>query len=74
MFVLSRRSNESIVVTAEDGFHRAFKIKVISVHGGDVKLGIEVQPHCHVYPAESSPAELFCDDVPDLVCAQALCS
>jgi carbon storage regulator len=42
MLVLSRKSNESIVVGGSSGFDRLLKLTVIGVRGQTVKLGIEV--------------------------------
>jgi carbon storage regulator CsrA len=52
MLVLSRKNQESVVVGAADGFHRLFKVKVLEIRGGNVKLGFEVDPDVPVHRAE----------------------
>ena len=52
MLVLSRKSRESVVVGAADGFHRLLKVTVLGIHGTNVKLGIEVDPDVPVHRAE----------------------
>jgi carbon storage regulator CsrA len=42
MLVLSRKSNESIVIGGVSGFERLLKLTVIRIHVGTVRLGIEV--------------------------------
>ena len=42
MFVLSRRSRESVVVGGDDGIHRLLKVTVLDVSDGNVRLGFEV--------------------------------
>jgi carbon storage regulator CsrA len=44
MFVLSRKSRESVVVGGDDGIHRMLKVTVLGVSGGNVRLGFEVDP------------------------------
>jgi hypothetical protein len=47
MFVVSRKSEESVIV---DGFHspeRSLKVTVLEVKGGQVKLGIEINADAH---------------------------
>jgi carbon storage regulator len=41
MLVLTRRSNESIVIGKSNGVERLLKLTVLGVSGGTVKLGIE---------------------------------
>jgi carbon storage regulator len=41
MLVLSRRAQESVVVGSHDGSGRVFKVTVIRVRGGEVRLGFE---------------------------------
>ncbi len=52
MLVLSRKSQESVVIGGLDGFHRLFKVKVLKIHGANVKLGFEVDPDVPVNRAE----------------------
>jgi len=42
MFVMSRKSRESIVVGGATGFDRLLKVTVIDICGQTVKLGLEV--------------------------------
>jgi carbon storage regulator CsrA len=42
VFVLSRRSRESVVVGGDDGIHRLLKVTVLDVSDGNVRLGFEV--------------------------------
>jgi len=52
MLVLSRKSNESIVIGAANGIERLMKLTVIGVRGGTVKLGIEVPDNIPVHRLE----------------------
>ncbi|MGA2231466.1 MAG: carbon storage regulator [Tepidisphaeraceae bacterium] len=52
MLVLSRRSNESIVIGAPGGVDRLAKLTVIGVRGGTVKLAIEVDGDVAVHRLE----------------------
>jgi carbon storage regulator CsrA len=52
MLVLSRKSNESIVIGGSSGFERLLKLTVICVSGGMVKLGIEVADDVPVHAWE----------------------
>ena len=52
MFVLSRRSRESVVIGGDDGFHRLLKVTVLDIQGTDVKLGFEVDPGLPVRRSE----------------------
>jgi carbon storage regulator len=62
MLVLSRKSNESIVIGGSSGFERLLKLTVIHVSGGTVKLGIEV--------ADDVPVHRW--EVWERICAGAL--
>ena len=53
MFVLSRKSNESIVIGGSTGFERLLKLTVIGVSDGIVKLGIEVADNVPVHSWEA---------------------
>ncbi|RQV99032.1 carbon storage regulator [bacterium] len=52
MLVLSRKSRESVVVGAADGFHRMLKVTVLDIRGLNVKLGFEVDPEIPVHRLE----------------------
>ena len=52
MFVLSRKSQESVVVGGAGGFDRLLKIKVLEISGEKVKLGFEVDPEIPVHRLE----------------------
>ena len=52
MLVLSRKNQEAVVIGGSDGFHRLFKVKVLEIHGANVKLGFEVDPDVPVHRAE----------------------
>jgi carbon storage regulator CsrA len=52
MLVLSRKSQESVVIGGSDGFHRILKVKVLQIIGGRVKLGFEVDPSVPVHRGE----------------------
>jgi sRNA-binding carbon storage regulator CsrA len=53
MFVLSRKSRESVVVGGDDGIHRMFKVTVLGVSDGNVRLGFEVDPGVAVRHSET---------------------
>jgi carbon storage regulator CsrA len=40
--VLSRKSQEAVVVGASDGFAHVLKVTVLEIRGGRVRLGFEV--------------------------------
>ena len=42
MLVLTRKSQESVVVGGSAGFERLLKVTVIEIDGGKVRLGFEV--------------------------------
>lgn len=42
MLVLSRKSQEAVVVGAGDGFQHMLKVTVLDVSGGIVRLGFEI--------------------------------
>lgn len=42
MLVLSRKSQEAVVVGACDGFQHMLKVTVLNVSGGIVRLGFEI--------------------------------
>jgi carbon storage regulator CsrA len=49
---LSRKSRESVVIGGTDAFHRLFKVTVLEIAGGRVRLGFEVDPDVPVHRAE----------------------
>ena len=51
MLVLSRKTQEAVVIGGADGFHRLFKVKVLEIRGANVKLGFEVDPDVPVHRA-----------------------
>ena len=52
MLVLSRKSQESVVVGGADGFHRLLKVTVLDIRGTQVKLGFEVDSDVPVHRLE----------------------
>jgi carbon storage regulator len=52
MLVLSRKSQESVVVGGTDGFHRLLKVTVLGIRGANVKLGFEVDSGVPVHRSE----------------------
>ena len=52
MLVLSRKSQESVVVGGTDGFHRLLKVTVLDIRGNQVKLGFEVDSDVPVHRLE----------------------
>lgn len=62
MLVLSRKSNESIVIGGGDGLHRVLRITVLEVGHGKVKLGFDVDGDVPVHRAEVW-ARIHSDDV-----------
>jgi carbon storage regulator CsrA len=52
MLVLSRKTQESVVIGGADGFSRLFKVTVIDIQGAKVKLGFEVDADVPVHRAE----------------------
>ena len=42
MLVLTRKNFESVVVGDDDPLHRLFKVTVLEIQEGQVKLGFEV--------------------------------
>ena len=52
MLVLSRKSQQSVVIGGADGFHRLLKVTVLGVHGTNVKLGFEVDAEVPVHRFE----------------------
>ena len=52
MLVLSRKSQETVVVGGSDGFQRILKVTVLSVKGGTVRLGFEVDADVPIHRLE----------------------
>ena len=52
MLVLTRKSQESVVVGGSDGFERLLKVTVLEINGGKVRLGFDVAPDVPVHRLE----------------------
>jgi carbon storage regulator len=52
MLVLSRKSQESVVIGGADGVHRLMKVTVLDIQGRKVRLGFEVDANVPVHRAE----------------------
>ena len=52
MLVLSRKSQESVVIGGSDGLHRLLKITVLGIKGANVKLGFEADTDVPVHRSE----------------------
>ena len=52
MLVLSRRSQESVVIGGSDCFHSILKVTVLGISGAKVKLGFEVDADVPVHRLE----------------------
>ena len=52
MLVLSRKSQESVVIGGSDGLHRLLKVTVLEIKGSKVKLGFEVDADVPVHRLE----------------------
>ncbi len=52
MLVLSRKSQESVVVGGSNGFERMLKVTVLEIRGGIVRLGFEVDVAVPVHRLE----------------------
>jgi carbon storage regulator CsrA len=52
MLILSRKSQESVVVGGAGGFDRLLKVKVLQISGDKVRLGFEVAPEIPVHRLE----------------------
>jgi carbon storage regulator CsrA len=52
MLVLSRRSQESVIVGGADGFDRLLKVTVLAIQSGKVRLGFEIDAGVPVYREE----------------------
>jgi carbon storage regulator CsrA len=52
MLVLSRRTQESVVVGAADRFERLLKVTVLEIKSGSVRLGFEADAGVPVHRSE----------------------
>ena len=52
MLVLSRKSQESVVIGGSDGLNRLLKVTVLGIQGANVKLGFEVASDIPVHRSE----------------------
>lgn len=52
MLVLSRKSEESVVIGGSDGLHRLVKVTVLGIRGASVKLGFEADADVPVHRSE----------------------
>ncbi len=52
MLVLSRKSQESVVVGGADGFDRLLKVTVLAIKGGTVSLGFDIDASIPVFREE----------------------
>jgi carbon storage regulator CsrA len=52
MLVLTRKSQEAVVVGGSEGFQRIMKVIVLEIKGGKVKLGFEVDTDIPVHRLE----------------------
>jgi carbon storage regulator CsrA len=49
MLVLSRKSNEAVVIGGDAGFERLLVVRVLEISGGKVRLGFEVDEEIPVH-------------------------
>jgi len=52
MLVLSRKSQQSVVVGQSDGFPHVLRVTVLDIRGTNVKLGFEVDAGIPVHRSE----------------------
>jgi carbon storage regulator CsrA len=52
MLVLTRKSQEAVVVGGSVGFERVLKVTVLEIQRGKVRLGFEVDAEVPVYRSE----------------------
>ncbi len=52
MLVLTRKSQESVVVGGSDGFERILIVRVLEIKSGKVRLGFEVDKEVPVHRLE----------------------
>jgi carbon storage regulator len=75
MLVLSRKSQESVVVGGADRFERMLKVTVLGIKGGTVRLGFEAAAEVPVHrlevwerihalaPPDSPAAPVVCEEL-----------
>ncbi len=49
MLVLTRKSQEAVVVGGTEGFQSLLVVRVLEIRGGSVRLGFEVDPKIPVH-------------------------
>jgi carbon storage regulator CsrA len=64
MLILSRRSQEAVVVGVSGGFERLLKVTVLEIGRGTVRLGFEVDKEVPVHRLEVW-ARIHANDGPD---------
>jgi carbon storage regulator CsrA len=64
MLILSRRSQEAVVVGGSGGFERLLKVTVLEINRGTVRLGFEVDKEVPVHRLEVWQ-RIHADDVAD---------
>ncbi len=52
MLVLTRKTQESVIVGSVDGFEPVLKITVLQINGGKVRLGFEVNASIPIHRCE----------------------
>jgi carbon storage regulator CsrA len=52
MFVLSRKSQESVVIGRASDLQRGLRVTVLDIRGGRVKLGFEADPDVSIRRSE----------------------
>ncbi len=52
MLVLTRTTQESVVVGGSDGFERVLKVTVLEIQGGKVRLGFEAEADVPIHRQE----------------------
>ena len=52
MLVLTRKSEQSVIVGGSNGFVHVLKVTVLQINGGKVRLGFDVHPDVPVHRSE----------------------
>jgi carbon storage regulator CsrA len=65
MLILSRKSQESVVVGGSEGFERLLKVTVHEIGNGEVRLGFDVDAAVPVHRGEVWERILASDPEPD---------
>ena len=52
MLVLSRKSQESVVIGGSDGLNRLLKVTVLGIKGANVKLGFDADADVPIHRSE----------------------